>query len=192
VATRNASAARTPAAAQWIGKLEELTGRTFPAPSIPLTGSELEQAVDEALDDLYGAEWGRGWEHVAIAARALYTGAGFPLMLPASASGTRPERVSTTRRADEIQAATGCDFKAAVRRAEREEIAAYGAPLHMCDAARAQAEALAELYPGRTFTPVIEPTSVQDLREARTAGIEPATFGSGDRRAMADPAQLRD
>jgi hypothetical protein len=143
------------AAEQWIGRLEALTGRTFRGPDAPLSGDELEQAVDDALDAVCGAEWGRGWEHVAIAVRALFSGAAFPLMLPAFAPGTAgPTRVTTTRRADEIQAAAGCDFKVAVQRAE---IAAHGAPLHLCHAARAQAEVLAELYPGRSFTPVIEP-----------------------------------
>jgi hypothetical protein len=151
---------RSLAAEQWIGKLEDLTGRTFRAPDEPLTGDELEQAVDKALDALYGPEWERGWEDVAVALRALYSGAGFPLMLPAFAPGTvTPERMSTMRRADEIQEATGCDFDVAVRRAEREEIAAYGAPLHLCEAARAHAGVLADLYPGRAFTPTIEPLS---------------------------------
>jgi hypothetical protein len=153
-----ASAEVTRSAEQWIAKLEELTGSTFHAPEAPLAGDDLESAVDEALDAAYGPEWGRGWEHVAVAARALYSGADFPLRLPAFAAGTvGPGRVSTMRRAREIQEATGCDLDLAVRRAEREEIAAYGAPLRLCNAARAHAEALADLYPGRTFTPVIEP-----------------------------------
>lgn len=145
-------------AEQWIEKLEEMTGRTFQAPAAPLANEELEQAVDEALDALYDAEWEPGWEHVAVALRALYGGAGFPLRLPAFASGTEgPGRTSTMRRAEEIRARTGCSFDAAVRGAEREEIAVHGAPLTLCNAARAHAEMLADLYPGRAFTPVIEP-----------------------------------
>jgi hypothetical protein len=128
------------AADEWIAKLRELTGSTFPAPGAPLTGDELERTVDDALDALYGPEWADGWEDVAVALRALHSGARFPLMLPAFAPGTKPPaRPGTTRRA------------------KRAEIAAYGATLEMCVAAREHAEVLARLFPGRAFTPAVEP-----------------------------------
>jgi hypothetical protein len=141
------------AAAAWIAKLQELTATTFPAPDVPLTGDELERAVDDALDRLYGPDWEDGWEDVAVALRALHGGARFPLMLPAFAPGTKPPpRPGTTRRA------------------KREEIAAYGATLEMCVAAREHAEALARLYPGRAFTPAVEPVPCG----ARTASARPS------------------
>jgi hypothetical protein len=128
------------AADEWIAKLHELTGRTFAAPDAPHAGDELERLVDEALDGLYGPDWADGWDDVAVALRALYGGAGFPLMLPAFAPGTRPPPPPGT-----------------TRREKRAEIAAHGATLEMCAAARENAETLARLYPGRAFTPAVEP-----------------------------------
>jgi hypothetical protein len=136
---------------QWIAKLEELTGSSFPPPDARLTGDELERTVDDALDGLYGPDWPDGWEDVAVALRALHSGARFPLMLPAFAPGTKPPpRPGTTRRD------------------KRKEITAYGATLEMCVAAREHAETLARLYPGRALTPAVEPPSFTPRRGART------------------------